>query len=113
MQNGTRQTLSSFPVFYHCAGNCNVFRLEHVFSGGYTGVKHIFTSGFAGHGTENASLGKRLAQHPYDRAVILSAGVKVSATRHVNILFHSIPRLWRFTVWRGLVWGELGCHSRG
>ena len=32
------------------------------------------------------SLGKRLAQHPYDRAVILNAGIKVSGDRHEYLI---------------------------
>lgn len=32
------------------------------------------------------SLGKRLAQHPYDRAEILNAGVKVSGDRHEYLI---------------------------
>jgi hypothetical protein len=32
------------------------------------------------------SLGKRLAQHPYDRVVILNAGVKVSGDRHEYLI---------------------------
>ncbi len=52
------------------------------------------------------TLGKRLAQHPYDRAAILNAGIKVSAIA-TNTLFLSI-NYWRFAPRkRGLVWGEL------
>ncbi|MBE8366030.1 hypothetical protein IQA89_19445, partial [Leptospira borgpetersenii serovar Balcanica] len=32
------------------------------------------------------SLGKRLAQHPYDRAEILTAGVKVSGDKHEYLI---------------------------
>ena len=32
------------------------------------------------------TLGKRLAQHPYDRAVILNAGIKVSGDRHEYLI---------------------------
>lgn len=32
------------------------------------------------------SMGKRLAQHPYDRVVLLNAGVKVSGERHEYLI---------------------------
>lgn len=35
------------------------------------------------------SMGKRLAQHPYDKVVLLNAGVKVSGNA-TNILFRLI-----------------------
>lgn len=51
------------------------------------------------------SLGKRLAQHPYDRAVILNAGVKVSGDRHEYLI--PFNHLLAINCKRGLVWGEL------
>lgn len=51
------------------------------------------------------SLGKRLAQHPYDRVEILSAGVKVSGDRHEYLL--PFNQLLAINCKRGLVWGEL------
>ncbi|HFZ8995291.1 TPA: DNA helicase IV [Citrobacter freundii] len=51
------------------------------------------------------SLGKRLAQHPYDRAVILNAGVKVSGDRHEYLI--PFNQLLAIHCKRGLVWGEL------
>lgn len=51
------------------------------------------------------SLGKRLAQHPYDRAVILNAGVKVSGDRHEYLI--PFNQLLEIHCKRGLVWGEL------
>ena len=51
------------------------------------------------------SLGKRLAQHPYDRVEILSAGVKVSGARHEYLL--PFNQLLAINCKRGLVWGEL------
>ena len=32
------------------------------------------------------SMGKRLAQHPYDKVVLLNAGVKVSGERHEYLI---------------------------
>lgn len=51
------------------------------------------------------SLGKRLAQHPYDRAEILNAGVKVSGDRHEYLI--PFNQLLAIHCKRGLVWGEL------
>ena len=51
------------------------------------------------------SLGKRLAQHPYDRAVILNAGIKVSGDRHEYLI--PFNQLLAIHCTRGLVWGEL------
>ncbi|HFK4477310.1 TPA: DNA helicase IV [Citrobacter sedlakii] len=51
------------------------------------------------------SLGKRLAQHPYDRAVILNAGIKVSGDRHEYLI--PFNQLMAIHCKRGLVWGEL------
>ena len=51
------------------------------------------------------SLGKRLAQHPYDRAEILNAGVKVSGERHEYLI--PFNQLMAIHCKRGLVWGEL------
>ena len=51
------------------------------------------------------SLGKRLAQHRYDRAVILNAGIKVSGDRHEYLI--PFNQLLAIHCKRGLVWGEL------
>ncbi|SFQ96924.1 DNA helicase-4 [Enterobacter sp. kpr-6] len=51
------------------------------------------------------SLGKRLAQHPYDRVAILHAGVKVSGDRHEYLI--PFNQLLAIHCKRGLVWGEL------
>lgn len=51
------------------------------------------------------TLGKRLAQHPYDRAVILNAGIKVSGDRHEYLI--PFNQLLAIHCKRGLVWGEL------
>lgn len=51
------------------------------------------------------SLGKRLAQHPYDRVAILHAGVKVSGDRHEYLI--PFNQLISIECKRGLVWGEL------
>lgn len=51
------------------------------------------------------SIGKRLAQHPYDRAVILNAGIKVSGVRHEYLI--PFNQLLAIHCKRGLVWGEL------
>ncbi|MEB7500193.1 DNA helicase IV [Leclercia pneumoniae] len=51
------------------------------------------------------SLGKRLAQHPYDRVVLLNAGVKVSGEKHEYLI--PFNQLLAINCKRGLVWGEL------
>ncbi|MGP3592980.1 DNA helicase IV [Vagococcus sp. WN89Y] len=51
------------------------------------------------------SLGKRLAQHPYDRAVMLNAGIKVAGDRHEYLI--PFNQLLAIECKRGLVWGEL------
>lgn len=51
------------------------------------------------------SLGKRMAQHPYDRVVLLNAGVKVSGERHEYLI--PFNQLLSIHCKRGLVWGEL------
>lgn len=51
------------------------------------------------------SLGKRLAQHPYDRVVLLNAGVRVSGERHEYLI--PFNQLLAVHCKRGLVWGEL------
>jgi DNA helicase-4 len=51
------------------------------------------------------SLGKRLAQHPYDRIALLNAGVKVSGERHEYLI--PFNQLLSMECKRGLVWGEL------
>ena len=51
------------------------------------------------------SMGKRPAQHPYDKVVLLNAGVKVSGERHEYLIpFNQLPAI---HCKRGLVWGEL------
>ncbi|STF06947.1 DNA helicase IV [Escherichia coli] len=58
------------------------------------------------------TLGKRLAQHPYDRAVILNAGIKVSGDRHEYLI--PFINYWRFTVnavWYGASW-NLYCRAK-
>ncbi|MTD40489.1 DNA helicase IV [Erwinia sp. CPCC 100877] len=51
------------------------------------------------------SLGKRLAQHPYDRVRLLSAGVEVTGERHQYLI--PFNQLLEVNCKRGLVWGEL------
>lgn len=51
------------------------------------------------------SLGKRLAQHPYDKVVLLNAGVKVSGERHEYLI--PFNQLLAIHCKRGLVWGEM------
>lgn len=51
------------------------------------------------------ALGKRLAQHPYDRIALLNAGVKVSGDRHEYLI--PFNQLLTIECKRGLVWGEL------
>lgn len=51
------------------------------------------------------SLGKRLAQHPYDRVRLLNAGLEVSGERHHYVI--PFNQLVRIQCKRGMVWGEL------
>ncbi|WP_426445144.1 DNA helicase IV [Siccibacter colletis] len=51
------------------------------------------------------SLGKRLAQHPYDRVTLLTAGVKVAGDKHEYLI--PFNQLLAINCKRGLVWGEL------
>jgi Superfamily I DNA and RNA helicases len=51
------------------------------------------------------SMGKRLAQHPYDKVVLLNAGVRVSGERHEYLI--PFNQLLAIHCKRGLVWGEL------
>ncbi|MCZ4058786.1 DNA helicase IV [Pantoea sp. LMR881] len=51
------------------------------------------------------SMGKRLAQHPYNRVRLLPAGVDVSGDKHEYLI--PFNQLLNITCKRGLVWGEL------
>ncbi len=51
------------------------------------------------------SMGKRLAQHPYNRVRLLAAGVEVSGDRHEYLI--PFNQLMDITCKRGMVWGEL------
>ncbi|GAA0477429.1 DNA helicase IV [Tatumella punctata] len=51
------------------------------------------------------SMGKRLAQHPYNRVRLLPAGVEVSGDRHEYII--PFNQLLDIQCKRGMVWGEL------
>lgn len=51
------------------------------------------------------TLGKRMAQHPYDRVQLLNAGVKVSGDSHEYLI--PFNQLLSIHCKRGLVWGEL------
>ena len=51
------------------------------------------------------TLGKRMAQHPYDRVLLLNAGVKVSGDSHEYLI--PFNQLLSVHCRRGLVWGEL------
>ena len=51
------------------------------------------------------TLGKRMAQHPYDRVQLLNAGVKVSGDNHEYLI--PFNQLLSVQCKRGLVWGEL------
>ncbi|MBJ3815298.1 DNA helicase IV [Shimwellia pseudoproteus] len=51
------------------------------------------------------ALGKHLAQHPYDRVKLLTAGVEVSGDRHQYLI--PFNQLIDIHCKRGLVWGEL------
>ena len=50
-------------------------------------------------------MGKRLAQHPYNRVRLLAAGVEVSGDKHEYLL--PFNQLSDITCKRGMVWGEL------
>ncbi len=52
----------------------------------------------------SSTLGKRLAQHPYDRAVIRNGGIKVYGDRHEYLILFN--QLLAIHCKRGLVWGE-------
>ncbi|MCV9877754.1 DNA helicase IV [Brenneria izbisi] len=54
---------------------------------------------------KSTSLGKHLAQHPYNRVRLLNAGVEVSGDRHEYII--PFNQLINIHCKRGLVWGEL------
>ncbi|QHM70526.1 DNA helicase IV [Mixta intestinalis] len=51
------------------------------------------------------SLGKHLAQHPYNRVRLLSAGVEVSGEKHEYLI--PFNQLLEIQCKRGLIWGEL------
>lgn len=54
------------------------------------------------------SMGKRLAQHPYNRVRLLAAGVEVSGDRHEYLI--PFNQLISIACKRGMVWGELEFH---
>ncbi|WP_409307176.1 DNA helicase IV [Pectobacterium sp. B1J-3] len=54
---------------------------------------------------KSTSLGKHLAQHPYNRVRLLNAGVEVSGDKHEYII--PFNQLINIHCKRGLVWGEL------
>jgi len=54
---------------------------------------------------KSTSLGKHLAQHPYNRVRLLAAGVEVSGEKHEYLL--PFNQLLAIQCKRGLVWGEL------
>ena len=51
------------------------------------------------------SMGKRLAQHPYNRVRLLAAGVEVSGDKHEYLI--PFNTLLNISCRRGVVWGEL------
>ncbi|MCG8710172.1 DNA helicase IV [Brenneria sp. 4F2] len=54
---------------------------------------------------KSTSIGKHLAQHPYNRVRLLNAGVEVSGDKHEYII--PFNQLLNIHCKRGLVWGEL------
>ncbi|MCL6340437.1 DNA helicase IV [Pectobacterium carotovorum subsp. carotovorum] len=54
---------------------------------------------------KSTSLGKHLAQHPYNRVRLLNAGVEVSGDKHQYLI--PFNQLLSIHCKRGLVWGEL------
>ncbi len=57
------------------------------------------------HGTESDNAWKTSGTAPFDRAVILNAGIKVSGDRHEYLI--PFNQLLAIHCKRGLVWGEL------
>ncbi|OUZ97686.1 hypothetical protein CBL23_08495 [Shigella sonnei] len=86
-------------------GNCNVFLGWSTFSLTVTLIRNNFVWIYRVMELKATTLGKRLAQHPYDRAVILNAGIKVSGDRHEYLI--PFNQLLAIHCKRGLVWGEL------
>lgn len=82
-----------------------IFRLEHLISGSYTVSIEYYSGIWQDMELKATSLGKRMAQHPYDRVELLHAGVKVSGDRHEYLL--PFNQLLAIHCKRGLVWGEL------
>lgn len=54
---------------------------------------------------KSTSLGKHLAQHPYNRVRLLNAGVKVSGDKHEYLI--PFNQLLAVRCKKGLIWGEL------
>lgn len=54
---------------------------------------------------KSTSLGKHLAQHPYNRVQLLNAGVNVSGERHEYLI--PFNQLLAIRCKKGLIWGEL------
>jgi len=51
------------------------------------------------------SMGKRLAQHPYDKVVLLNAGVRVSGERHEYLIpFNQLLAIHCKPGWYGASW---------
>lgn len=86
-------------------GNCNVFLGWSTFSLTVTLIRNNIVWIYRVMELKATTLGKRLAQHPYDRAVILNAGIKVSGDRHEYLI--PFNQLLAIHCKRGLVWGEL------
>lgn len=54
---------------------------------------------------KSTSMGKHLAQHPYNRVRLLNAGVKVSGDKHEYLI--PFNQLMAIRCKKGLIWGEL------
>lgn len=67
--------------------------------------KNAHEHGATGMELKATSLGKHLAQHPYNRVRLLTAGVDVSGDRHEYVI--PFNQLINIQCKRGLVWGEL------
>ena len=93
-------------------GNCNVFLGWSTFSLTVTLIRNNFVWIYRVMELKATTLGKRLAQHPYDRAVILNAGIKVSGDRHEYLIpFNQLLRFTVSAVWYGASW-NLYCRTK-
>lgn len=83
-------------------------RVPRLIAGKLAGIRYLLSHS---HGASNdmelkaTSLGKHLAQHPYNRVRLLYAGIEVSGEKHEYII--PFNQLIQVRCKRGIVWGEL------